>query len=133
MTGDRAGMSQDTLRALRVSNLAHLLAISGLHMGLLAGFVFALIRVALAAVPWVSLRLPVKKIAAGAALGVAAFYLALSGGNVSTERAFVMVAVVLFAVMLDRRALSLRAVALAAIIVLAWVVAGAFGALLAGL
>ncbi|MEI4195195.1 ComEC/Rec2 family competence protein [Roseovarius sp. E0-M6] len=118
MTGDRAGMSQDTLRALRVSNLAHLLAISGLHMGLLAGFVFALIRVALAAVPWVSLRLPAKKIAAGAALGVAAFYLALSGGNVSTERAFVMVAVVLFAVMLDRRALSLRAVALAAIIVL---------------
>ncbi|WP_409077737.1 ComEC/Rec2 family competence protein [Roseovarius sp. SCSIO 43702] len=118
MTGDRAGMGQETLRALRVSNLAHLLAISGLHMGLLAGFVFALVRLCLVASSWVSLRVPAKKIAAGVALGVAAFYLALSGGNVATERAFIMVAVVLLAVIFDRRALSLRAVALAAVIVL---------------
>ncbi len=32
-TGDRSGMGQQTLSALRRSNLAHLLAISGLHMG----------------------------------------------------------------------------------------------------
>ncbi len=118
MTGDRAGMGQDTLTALRVSNLAHLLAISGLHMGLLAGFVFAALRIALAAIPWVALRAPVKPLSAGMALVVAVGYLALSGGNVATERAFVMAAVVLVAVMLNRRALSLRAVALAAIIVL---------------
>ena len=37
MTGDRAGISQSTTEALRASNLSHLLAISGLHMGLLAG------------------------------------------------------------------------------------------------
>jgi competence protein ComEC len=43
-TGDRSGMGQQTLSALRRSNLAHLLAISGLHMGLLTGFIFALIR-----------------------------------------------------------------------------------------
>ena len=51
------------------------------------------------------------------ALLLAAGYLALSGGNVATERAFVMVAVVL-AVMLDRRAFSLRAVAVAAVVLL---------------
>ncbi|RKF15435.1 ComEC family competence protein [Roseovarius spongiae] len=118
MTGDRSGIGQDTLRALRVSNLAHLLAISGLHMGLLAGFVFAALRLALAAVPWIALRLPIKRLAAAVALCAAAGYLLLSGGNVATERAFVMVAVMLVAVMLDRRALSLRAVALAAVIVL---------------
>ena len=118
MTGDRAGMGQETLTALRVTNLAHLLAISGLHMGLLAGFVFATLRIALAAVPWIALRAPVKPLAAAIALAVAAGYLALSGGNVATERAFVMAAVVLVAVMLNRRAFSLRAVALAAIIVL---------------
>ncbi|MDU8911482.1 ComEC/Rec2 family competence protein [Aestuariicoccus sp. MJ-SS9] len=116
--GDRSGMGQDTLQALRDTNLAHLLAISGLHMGLLAGFVFATLRVGLVLIPHVGLRWPVKKIAAGGALTAAAGYLALSGGNVATERAFVMVAVALVAVMLDRRALSLRAVAMAALIVL---------------
>ncbi|WP_299842425.1 ComEC/Rec2 family competence protein [uncultured Roseovarius sp.] len=118
MTGDRSGMGQETLKALRVSNLAHLLAISGLHMGLLAGFVFAVFRLSFAAVPVVGLRVPAKKLSAIMALIVAAGYLALSGGNVATERAFVMVAVALVAVLFDRRVLSLRAVAVAAVIVL---------------
>ena len=64
------------------------------------------------------MRWPVKKISAAGALAVAAVYLLLSGGNVATERAFVMVAVMLLAIMVDRRAFSLRAVALAALIVL---------------
>ena len=118
MTGDRSGLDQNTLAAMRVSNLAHLLAISGLHMGLLAGFVFAAFRLGFAAMPSLGLRLQGKKISAVMALVAAAAYLGLSGGNVATERGFVMVAVMLIAVMLDRRALSLRAVAVAAIIVL---------------
>ncbi len=118
LTGDRSAMSRDTLQALRDSNLAHLLAISGLHMGLLSGFVFAALRFGMALVPPVALRWPVKKIAAAVALPAAAAYLALSGGNVATQRAFVMVAVMLVAILFDRRALTLRAVALAAIIVL---------------
>ncbi|WP_371038358.1 ComEC/Rec2 family competence protein [Rhodosalinus sp. FB01] len=119
LSGDRSGIGQDTLRALRESNLAHLLAISGLHMGLLAGFVFAALRLAILALPRAGVRLPAKKLAACGALLAAAGYLALSGGNIATERAFVMAAVALLAVMLDRRAISLRAVALAALIVLA--------------
>lgn len=118
MTGDRSNIAQDTLQALRVANLAHLLAISGLHMGLLAGFVFALCRVGLATVPYLGLRLQTKKLSAVLAIVVAAGYLALSGGNVATERAFVMVGVMLVAILFDRRALSLRAVAVAAVIVL---------------
>jgi len=117
-TGDRSGVGQPVLEALRASNLAHLLAISGLHMGLLAGFVFGAVRLALAAVPALALRLPARKIAAGAAILAAAGYFALSGGNVATERAFVMTSVVLGAILVDRRAFSLRAVALAALIVL---------------
>lgn len=117
-TGDRSAVSQRALQALRDSNLAHLLAISGLHMGLLAGFVFGALRLALAAVPPLGLRVPGRKLAALGALAAAAGYLVLSGGNVATERAFVMVAVVLCAVLLDRRAFSLRAVAMAALIVL---------------
>ena len=117
-TGDRSGVSLATLQALRDSNLAHLLAISGLHMGLLSGFVFAALRLGLALIPALALRLPARRIAAVGALAAAAGYLALSGGGVATERAFVMTAVVLGALMVDRRALSLRAVALAALILL---------------
>ncbi len=117
-TGDRSGMDQATLAALRASNLAHLLAISGLHMGLLTGFVFVAVRTVLALNTRTALRWPTKKIAAIAALLAGAVYLLLSGGNVATERAFVMVAVMLAAVLLDRRAITMRAVAVAAMIVL---------------
>jgi competence protein ComEC len=117
-TGARSAISQSALDDLRASNLAHLLAISGLHMGLLTGFVFALLRVAIALVPPLALRIPARKVAAAGALIAASGYLALSGGNVATERAFIMVAVALCALMVDRRAISLRAVAIAAIIVL---------------
>lgn len=117
-TGDRSGIGRATLDNLRASNLAHLLAISGLHMGLLAGFVFLAFRTGFALVPAVALRWPTRKIAAVCALVAAAAYLMLSGGNVATERAFVMVSVMLGAVLIDRRAISLRAVAVAALIVL---------------
>ena len=118
MTGDRSGMSKATTEDLRRSNLSHLLAISGLHMGLLTGFVYALVRYGLALWSGVALRWPIRKWAAVVALAAGAFYLALSGGNVATERAFVMVAVMFVAVLFDRRAVTLRAVAMAAVIVL---------------
>lgn len=118
LSGDRSAMPQATLQTLRDSNLAHLLAISGLHMGLLTGFVFAALRYGLALIPPLALRWPIKKIAAVVALIAAAGYLALSGGNIATQRAFVMVAVMLAAVLADRRAITLRAVALAATIIL---------------
>ncbi len=119
-TGDRSGISQDALEDLRAANTAHLLAISGLHMGLLSGFVFGLLRLVFALIPPIALRLPARKLAAGGALCAATAYLALSGGNVATERAFVMVAVALCAVLVDRRAISLRGVAIAALIILTW-------------
>ncbi|MEL7105490.1 MAG: ComEC/Rec2 family competence protein [Pseudomonadota bacterium] len=117
--GDRSGIPLEVMEDLRAANLAHLLAISGLHMGLLTGFIFAALRSGLALLPAVSLRIDAKKVAAVVALMAGAVYLALSGGNVATERAFIMVAVMLVAVLFDRRALSLRSVALAALVVLA--------------
>ena len=118
LTGDRSALPQPMLDALRDSNLAHLLAISGLHMGLLAGAVFGALRLGFVLLPRIGLSPWAKKASALGALAAAAFYLALSGGNVATERAFVMVAVGLLAILLDRRVLSLRSVALAATIVL---------------
>ncbi len=118
MTGDRSAITEDTVRALRDSSLAHLLAISGMNMAFLTGFVFALIRYGLALVPFVALRVNTRKVAAWVSLGVALFYLLLSGANVATERAFIMISVFLGAILLDRRALTLRSVAVAGMILL---------------
>ena len=118
MTGDRSAITEDTVQALRDSSLAHLLAISGMNMAFLTGFVFALFRYGLAVIPYVALRVNTKKVAAVVSLGVALFYLLLSGANVATERAFIMISVVLGAVLLDRRAMTLRSVAVAAMILL---------------
>ena len=120
LTGDRSGVGLETTEDLRRSNLSHLLAISGLHMGLLTGVVFAALRAGMALFPPIALRLPIRKIAALGALIAAAGYLALSGGNVATQRAFVMAAAMLIAVMADRRAISLRSVGAAALILLLW-------------
>jgi competence protein ComEC len=120
MTGDRSGITQETVVALRDSSLAHLLAISGMNMVFLCTFVFALIRKSLALVPPVGLRVNGKKLAAVVSFGVAFFYLLLSGQNVATERAFISISVVLGAVLLDRRAITLRTVAIAGAILLLW-------------
>lgn len=118
LTGDRSDIDPQILDSLRASNLAHLLAISGLHMGLLSGFVFGALRYGLALSPYLALRIRPKKVAAGLAILAGAAYLMISGASVATQRAFIMTTVVLCAVILDRPAFTLRAVALAALIVL---------------
>ena len=119
LTGDRSAIEQSTLQAMRDSGLAHLLAISGLHVGLVAGFIFFVVRGLLALLEPVALRMPIKKWAAATALLSAAAYLLLSGMSVPTQRAFVMVGFVLLAIMLDRASLSMRLIAWAALLVLA--------------
>ncbi|WP_052065960.1 ComEC/Rec2 family competence protein [Thalassospira australica] len=116
--GERGAVLPVIADNLRKSGLAHLLAISGLHMGLLCGTVFFLIRFGLAAVPPIALRYPIKKWAAMAAMLSGLVYLGLSGATIPTQRAFVMLLVVWVALLLDRRAISLRLVGVAAIVVL---------------
>jgi competence protein ComEC len=118
LTGDRSGLSRRANEAMRDSGLYHIVSISGMHMGLLVTFVFGLVRTGVALVPPLALRMNAKKVAALVALPVAAFYLALAGRDVATERALVMVAVMLGAVLADRQAVTLRSVAIAAVLVL---------------
>jgi len=116
--GDQGAIPKDVLQAMRDSGLAHLLSISGLHIGLVAGILFFGLRSALALVPPLALARPIKKWAAAAALFGTFFYLLLSGAPVPTQRAFLMTGLVLVAVMLDRSAISMRLVAWAALVVL---------------
>ncbi len=118
-TGLRGDLPKAAHDAIRDAGLAHLLAISGLHLGLVAGLVFAAVRAALALWPGVALRYPVKKWAAAAAIAAGFFYMLLAGATVPTQRAFLMVALALLAVLVDRLEVGMRLVALAAFAVLA--------------
>jgi competence protein ComEC len=120
MTGDRGAIPEASLQAMRDAGLAHLLAISGLHVGLIAGWLFFVLRFVLALVPALALRAPIKKWAAAIALIGAFAYMLLTGGTVPTQRAFLMLALVMLAVMLDRVAISFRLLAWAAVAVLLW-------------
>jgi len=116
--GLRHGINDKTSEALRKAGLSHLLAISGLHMGLVAAAAFFVFELLLAAVPVIALRVMPRKLAVVPAWFTALGYLLISGGAISTVRAFIMVSVAMLAILTDRRVLSLRSVALAALVIL---------------
>jgi len=118
ITGDRSAISKPVLQAFRDSGIAHLLAISGLHVGLVAGLLFFGLRALLALVPALALTYPNKKWAALFAIIGAFFYTMLAGATVPTERAFVMIGLILVAVIFDRQGISMRLVAIAAFVIL---------------
>ncbi len=118
IVGDQGQIDQKVRDNLAAAGLAHLLAISGLHLSLVAGGVFAAMRMMLAASYVLGQRLNVKKTAAIFAIGAALAYLALSGAGVSAIRATLMLLLVFGAVLAGRRALTMRNVAFAAIFVI---------------
>lgn len=104
--------------ALRNVGLAHLLAISGLHMGFAMGLVFYFLRMVLALFPFATFKFSTKKFAASISILSGLFYLLLTGGSLATERAFLMASLIMLAVILDREALTMRNLALAFLIML---------------
>ena len=118
IAGKRGAIEEPVKEAFRTSGLSHLLAIAGLHLGLVGAFVFFAVRGGLALIPYVALRYPIKKIAAAAALVVLFCYLMLSGAAIPTERAFVMNGIVFAAILIDRLRISMRICAIAAAVVL---------------
>ncbi len=117
IAGDRRDMEPEVIADLRATNLAHLLAISGLHMGLLTSLVYFCVRL-ICVVARGALGRHARTIAAVTAICLGAVYLGVSGGNVATQRAFVMMGTFYGAVILGQRVISFRALALAAMIIL---------------
>jgi competence protein ComEC len=117
-TGHDAFIPKDQVNDLRAAGLAHIISISGLHMAIVGGFVFAIARFGIAAWPWLALRVSGKKVAAGFALASVLAYLVLSGWPPPAERSAVTAAVAFGAILVDRQAISLHALALAAFVVL---------------
>jgi competence protein ComEC len=119
VTGHEAWITQEQTDAMRASGLAHILSISGLHMAIVGGFVFGAVRLGVAAWPWLALRAPGKKIAAGAGLVAVLGYLVISGAPPPAERAAITASVAFLAILFDRRAITLHGLAVAALLILA--------------
>lgn len=118
VAGVRAGIPEEVNETLRITGLAHVLSISGLHMALVAGVVIGSLRLCFAAVPGYASRRSVRKYAAVGALGALAAYLLISGSQVAAERSFLMIAVMLIALIFDRAALTMRNLAIAALLII---------------
>lgn len=118
LVGQRRAIHKDDNEALRNAGLAHMLAISGLHIGLFFGVVFFCVRGVLAGSPSLALRRPIKNYAAVAAIAAAGFYMLVAGATIPTQRAMLMMALVFVAILLNRTPLSMRLVAFAACVVL---------------
>jgi competence protein ComEC len=118
VTGHEAWITNEQTEAMRASGLAHILSISGLHMAIVGGFVFAAARLLIALWPWLALRVNGKKLAALLGLAAVSTYLVVSGAPPPAVRAAVTASVAFMAILFDRRAISLDALAVAAMIIL---------------
>lgn len=116
--GDRSGIPAATQESLRQSGLAHILAISSLHMALVTLTVLWSLRSLFSLSPAITLNYPTRKWAAVGGLAAATIYLFLSGGAVATFRSWIMLSIMLSAILMDRKAMTIRNVVLAALVVL---------------
>jgi competence protein ComEC len=119
VTGDRAGIPPSLDQRWRALGIYHVLSVSGLHLAVIAGLAFALLRRLIAASPWGS-RIHPARWAAPVALVLAVTYTLATGGQLATLRALLVVTVALVAQMLDRPVRLIDAIGVAAIAILIW-------------
>lgn len=117
ISGDRSFITPGDAEALRISGLAHLLSISGVHMVLAGGIFFFGIRLTWPLMEPLALRMPAVQVAALGAIIACTLYFAISGAEVATQRAYVMALIAFGAKLFDRPALSLRSLAVAMTVV----------------
>lgn len=118
VAGEQGVISRKVIQNYRDSGLAHFLSISGLHMSMIAGLMFFLIRLIVALIPPLAIRYDSKKAAAVFAILISIFYLLISGAAVPAQRAFIMNFIVVLGIFLGRRAISMKTISTAAMIVL---------------
>lgn len=118
LIGDRSGIDQNQWQLLRQTGTVHLMAISGLHIGLITGLMFFLIARVWRLFPSLCQRLPAPRAAALFAWLAAAGYTALAGFSLPTQRALIMLTVFLVSLWFQRTSRPSQAVALALLLVL---------------
>ncbi len=114
----RSIIEKDLRNNFADAGMAHILAISGLHLCLLGGVIYKIFRFLLALFPYLALRWDVKKVASFISLISVIIYLFISGNKVPAQRALVVYSITILAILIDRKPISMRSLSLAAIIIL---------------
>lgn len=130
VVGDRQGIDSEQWRILTGTGTNHLMAISGLHIGLVAGLAFLLISQLWRRLPNAALYLATPKAAASGAILAALAYSALAGFALPTQRALIMVSVAMLAIWSQRPIVPSKILAIALFAVLLYdpvaVISGSF-------
>jgi len=116
--GDRSGIDEELMTVFRKTGVAHILAISGLHMGIAAFFFFSIFKMLLARSEALLINNWAAKGAALLSFMPLTAYLLISGMATSAMRAFIMAGAFLFAVIIDREGETFNTIAMAALIIL---------------
>ncbi|HEY6434943.1 MAG TPA: ComEC/Rec2 family competence protein [Acetobacteraceae bacterium] len=114
LTGVPSSIPEADREAFRASGLAHLLAVAGLHIGIVMGLAFGTTRLVLVLWERTALHWPTRQIAAVVALVAGGLYMVLTGMHVPIIRSFAMAGLFTLAVLTGRRVISLRGLAVAA-------------------
>lgn len=117
--GDRSAVSPAQWEVLRATGTSHLMAISGLHISLVAGLVFWVTKYLWPRAGTLAEYIPAGKAAALAALPAALLYGLLAGLGIPTRRALIMLAVGMLAVVAGRCSQPGHVLCLAVLVVLA--------------
>ena len=116
--GDRSRLTSQKTETFHRVGIGHLLAISGLHIGIVASAVFFLLNRTLAWIPLFLWTASGRKWAAVGALPPVLFYALLSGMSPSTQRAVVMVGVFMLTYLVERDQDLLNSLCVAAMVLL---------------
>ena len=117
--GDRSLLQEQDWDIFRVTGTSHLMAIAGLHIGMVVAALFFLLRWLWAAFPALCLRLPAQKAAMLGAVLVAIIYALMSGFEPPAQRALLMLLFGFAALWFDRPSLLPRALGLAWFLIVA--------------
>jgi competence protein ComEC len=118
LLNQRHKISTEQYQNIRNSGLAHLIAISGLHIGLIASFIFISIRYILSFSYQLCLRYNIKKVSAIAAILLSLFYLNLISYPISATRAFIMISTYFIAILYDKKINSINIILISVILFL---------------
>lgn len=116
--GIRSGLDPKSRDIFQKTGTSHLLAISGLHLGLVAAFCFLFIKRLACVFPRLLLRFPAPCIAAVVTLGFSFLYALLAGFSLPTQRAFIMISVAMLSILLKRKIFSWQAFLFALLLVI---------------
>lgn len=118
LLGDQSEISPGTRQALQRTGTSHLVAISGLHLGLIAFSGFCLVFWLFRRSAWLLLRLNALKWSVVLSIVPVGAYVWLAEGSPATQRAAVMILAYLLLVLLDRHRDLYSVLVLAAFIIL---------------